>query len=178
MAPPKSATKGGDSKGQSQSKKLTSNKKKKNHFFAKACADGTLPKCLNADSTKPSKHSAARLPSSVNEASSNWKALCSSIKPIPSKKRDAYLARLNEKKQSSDGANLKEKTSTETVSRTSEPEIWFDDVDPILLDLPENDETDETQTIPGTTDKYVKPVLNTFMQEKCTQLNYFFPRLG
>lgn len=116
-------------------------KKKKNYFIKvaenlKSAEKDTLKEKTEelSRSTKSIKNF-ARLPTKPEEASSNWKNLCNQIKPVQTKGRLRYLEK---KKKEAEARNeevqISQKKALEISTKTCEPEIWFDDVDPIFLD--------------------------------------------
>lgn len=120
-------------------------KKKKRLFFKNAASIKSTEKVISKEkieTSKPSKplKNAARLPTKPEEASSNWKSLCNQIKTVPTKGRLLYLEK---KKKEAESCLLAENScKVETISQetstskntSTETEIWFDGVDPILLD--------------------------------------------
>ncbi|XP_046650930.1 RNA exonuclease 4-like [Daphnia pulicaria] len=124
---------------ESSQKLRTSVKKKKNFFFKTSANNIKLtdkPKLDEKSQIKPSKNF-ARLPTKPDEASSNWKSLITQIKPVQSKGRLLYIERKKKEaakkiEESSIGVTSSEKTN-------NDPEIWFDGVDPILLETPSCD---------------------------------------
>ena len=146
----------------------TSSKKKKSQFFSRASSNASLLQ-PGSKAAKP-KGSVARIPSSVSEASSNWKALCSTIKPVQSKKRAEFVANLKKQKESLKTEDNQKKPSS--TDDKKEPEVWFDDVDPILLDSKEMASTAETEKIPGIKNEYVF-TFKTKSIMLCIRINLF-----
>ena len=120
----------------------TSNKKKNKYFFKTSAHSKTTetPTDFKKSTVKPPKNF-ARLPTKPDEASSNWKMLSEQIKPVHSKGRLLYLEKKKKAAQLAEKLVVEEKakvTSQETSTSentSTELEIWFDDVDPILLDV-------------------------------------------
>jgi len=116
------------------SKNLRATVKKKKNFFFKTSANIKLtdkPTLEEKSKIKPSKNF-ARLPTKPDEASSNWKSLITQIKPVQSKGRLLYI----ERKKKEAANKIEERALAVGLSErtNNDPEIWFDDVDPILLD--------------------------------------------
>lgn len=126
----------------STNKKVNKKIKKKGYYF-QASATVSLqqatittvgsPAGKGKQQTLPVRNS-ARLPASVKEASSNWKALCSSIKPAcANKRRPAFVARRKAALVKSENLET-DKILTTSLKSATEEDIWFDGVDPLLLD--------------------------------------------
>lgn len=129
------------SKGSSRELKTTVKKKK--NFFFKTSANIKLTEKPSPEDNfkiKPSKNF-ARLPTKPDEASSNWKSLSTLIKPVQSKGRLLYLER---KKKKEAVKKVEESAFVISEKTNNDPEIWFDGVDPILLDTP-NSKLDKIQ---------------------------------
>lgn len=111
---------------------VVTNVKKKKYFFKTSMNVNLIkPQTKEQLVTKRSKNF-ARLPAKPDEASSNWKTLSMQIKPLQSKGRLLYLER--KKKE----AAIKKETETSEGIATRDKtcnvlDVWFDDVDPILL---------------------------------------------
>lgn len=107
-------------------------KRKKKAFFMSAKSEENNSSFKDGKvKTKPIK-TTAKIPANKNEASSNWKSLYTSIKPSEATKKYAL--------------NLKKKKEAHIVSKDSnDPEVWFDNVDPILLDSQTEVSSGETQ---------------------------------
>lgn len=121
--------------------KVVSGKKKKRLFFKTAASVKSTDKAItteNKEISKPPKppKNFARLPTKPDEASSNWRSLCNQIKPVPTKGRLLYLEKKKKKEAETRLLMESEKISQETSIKNTntETDIWFDGVDPILLD--------------------------------------------
>ncbi|KZS03954.1 putative RNA exonuclease 4 [Daphnia magna] len=127
------------------SQPLATTVKKKKYFF-KSSTNTNLTKnpVLKEQLEAKRPKNVARLPTKAGEASSNWKTLSMQIKPVQSKGRLLYLER--KKKE----AAKKDEESSEGIvayKKTSEDlDVWFDDVDPILLDSQNNCVTSTVQS--------------------------------
>lgn len=138
------------------SQPLATTVKKKKYFF-KSSTNTNLTKnpVLKEQLEAKRPKNVARLPTKAGEASSNWKTLSMQIKPVQSKGRLLYLER--KKKE----AAKKDEESSEGIvayKKTSEDlDVWFDDVDPILLDSQNNCVTSTVQSgLNGKSTEYAK----------------------
>lgn len=112
--------------------------KKKNAFLPKPKPKETgVPVEVKANVKKVK--TTARIPMKPEEASSNWKNLYSAVKPKEETKK--YALYLKKKKEGS----LAPKSNVS--EDTSQPEVWFDNVDPILIDTPTEVSSNETKLV-------------------------------
>jgi len=125
--------------GSNPKTKLNSLKQKKKNAF--------LPKSKPKETESPLEikvnpkqiKTTAKIPTKRDEASSNWKNLYTAIKPKEETKK--YALFLKQKKEVALGSKSK-------VSKDAdEPEVWFDNVDPILLDTLTDVSSSETQLV-------------------------------
>ena len=124
-------------------KQLPISVKKKNKYFFKTSAhtkttQNPIQKEKSEEKTKP------------DEASSNWKMLSEQIKPVPSKGRLIYLEKKKKEAQLAEKLAAEQKVkviSQKESTVNTEIEVWFDDVDPILLDAQTKSNDNEVQKI-------------------------------
>ncbi len=118
------------------------NKKKNKYFFKKFVPINTTEKPIEKQKNilKHPKN-CARLPTKPDEASSNWKMLSTQIKPVHTKGRLLYLEKRKKEAQLAEKlAKAEQKVDTtpqgliKSENKNTELDVWFDDVDPILLD--------------------------------------------
>ena len=124
--------------------KVPKSKLKKKNFFIKAATIQSTQQVESNVEAKPNPSTLktiAKLPSKPEEAGSNWKSLCSTLKPT-TPAHAKYLAKKKEKKVK------EELKSVEVAQKESENnlEVWFDDVDPILLDTKPSGEQSDLKT--------------------------------
>ena len=119
-------------------------KKKKNVFFKSApkpTEETEKPAEAGKLQTNPMK-TTAKLPGNREEASSNWKNLYSAIKPNEATTKYALIRK---KKKENSKAYLDGTGKYNASKDGDEPEVWFDNVDPILLDTQTDVPSSETQ---------------------------------
>ena len=78
--------------------------------------------------SKVEKDTSVKLPEKTEDFSANWKKLLSKIDSNPKKQKKKIMPTTSPKK-------------IEKVTELKKPEIWFDDVDPDLLDPEDRPET-------------------------------------
>jgi hypothetical protein len=111
-------------------KAKSSNKLKKKQFFIKtSIAQATQQIKSSGATVKQTVKTTAKLPTKPEEAGSNWKTLSTTLKPT-TRAHAKYLAKKKEKQAKEELKSVQTVQSTENT----ELEVWFDDVDPILLD--------------------------------------------
>ena len=118
--------------------------KKKKRFFLSSLpvtnkSEKNLPTPKNElkNGIKSVKSNAARLPMKPEEASSNWKNLSVAIKPVHTIGRLKYLEKRKKEKEEAERKmlpNIVDSSQPKEEEMTKEPEVWFDGVDPILLE--------------------------------------------
>ena len=133
-------------------KQLPISVKKKNKYFFKTSAHTktTQNPIQKEKSVVKTSKNFARLPTKPDEASSNWKMLSEQIKPVPSKGRLIYLEKKKKEAQLAEKLAAEQKVkviSQKESTVNTEIEVWFDDVDPILLDAQTKSNDNEVQKI-------------------------------
>lgn len=136
----------------SSASKHVLSKKKKKRFFKKPLPSKPANEPSVEEKPKKISKNPARLPATPEEASSNWKDLIAKIKPVQTKQRLIYLEK--KRKMMKDTVVI-EKTKPPEESSVNKNEvkkldIWFDDVDPILLDPEDLPSVEETCKNPET----------------------------
>ena len=157
MAPSKTVNQNNSKSKQINGKKKI-NKDKVFKYLSSSELSSTTSKQVKNGKVTGSLKTSVRLPSSASDASSNWKTLCSSLKPVHTEGRARYVAKKHQEKLAAleNEKNSKPQESANALDSTStqDAEVWFDDVDPILLDSTEKESSKTDLKIPGLSDKY------------------------
>ena len=113
-------------------------------------AGGVEKKPSNTRNKK--KNGVAKLPKGKEDASSNWKSLLEELKSERRSKGETRPKRSDSKLLKKSNANH-EKPSND---RKKKPDIWFDDVDEMLLDPEDRELREEDESVAHDAKCYVK----------------------
>jgi len=115
-------------------------KKKKTFFIKTAVAQTTQQIKSNGATGKQTVKTTAKLPTKPEEAGSNWKTLSTTLKPT----KHAHSKYIAKKKEKQAKEELKIVQTAQNKEK-ADLEVWFDDVDPILLDTKPVEENKDNQ---------------------------------
>ena len=116
--------------------------KKKKTFFIKTAVAQTQQIKSNGATGKQTVKTTAKLPTKPEEAGSNWKTLSTTLQPT-THAHAKYIAKKKEK-QAKEELKI---VQTAQNKEKADLEVWFDDVDPILLDTKPVEENKDNQKI-------------------------------
>jgi hypothetical protein len=95
--------------------------------------------------------SLARLPTGKDDASSNWKALINELQSEQLQKPKKVIGTFRKaKRKEAKEAFKKGDQNKKTETKKAKPEIWFDDVDEMLLDQEDREQSAVSANRPST----------------------------